>query len=324
MSHDKFQAIKQEILTEIKKWDTIIIHRHERPDPDALGSQVGLAEMLRASFPDKTVFTAGEDNESLVFLAVMEAPTDKDYDDALVIVTDTANKPRIDDKRALELSKRLIKIDHHPADDKYGDIQWVDPSASSCSEMIASLWQAFPEELVMNAKAARLMYGGIVGDTNRFLYSVTSPETMRIAAALMEHDFSHTDLNNQMNEIGPEVAKLIGYVLENVQVTENGTAHIILTQETLDRFDLTDEHTHQVVPLPGTIVGVINWGIFVQQADGTYRCRLRSKGPIINEIAKEHDGGGHPLASGANAQDTEEIQVIVDKFDQAAKAYRSK
>ena len=91
-----------------------------------------------------------------------------------------------------------------------------------------------------------------------------------------------------------------------------------------DRFDLTDEHTHKVVPLPGTIVGVINWGIFVQQTDGTYRCRLRSKGPIINEIAKEHDGGGHPLASGANAQDTEEIQVIVDKFDQAAKAYRSK
>ena len=138
MSHDKFQAIKQEILTEIKKWDTIIIHRHERPDPDALGSQVGLAEMLHASFPDKTVFTAGEDNESLDFLAVMEAPMDKDYDDALVIVTDTANKPRIDDKRALELSKRLIKIDHHPADDQYGDIQWVDPSASSCSEMIAS------------------------------------------------------------------------------------------------------------------------------------------------------------------------------------------
>lgn len=322
MSHDKFQELKQQIVTEIKKWDTIIIHRHERPDPDALGSQGGLAELIRASFPEKTVYTAGENNASLAFLGEMETPEDADYEEALVIVTDTANQPRVDDKRALNNAKRLIKIDHHPDEDKYGDIQWVDPSASSCSEMITDLWASFPEEFVLTDKAAHLLYAGIVGDTNRFLYNSTSPKTMRLAAELMEKDFSHTDLNNTMNEIGPAVAKLIGYVLENLEVSEYGTAHIILTQEILDRFELTDEHTHQVVPLPGTVAGVLNWGIFVQQPDGSYRCRLRSKGPIINEIAKQHDGGGHPLASGANAKDIDEIKIIVEKFNQAAKAYR--
>ena len=321
MSHDKFQEIKQQILTEIKKWDTIIIHRHERSDPDALGSQVGLAKLIQASFPEKTVYTAGEDNASLAFLAEMEPPKDSDYENALVIVTDTANQPRVDDKRALEQSKRLIKIDHHPDEDRYGDIQWVDPSASSCSEMIADLWVTFPTELVMPAEAARLLYGGIVGDTNRFLYNSTSPKTMRIAAELMEQDFSHTDLNNTMNEIGPAVAKLIGYVLENLEVSENGTAYIILTKDLLERFNLIDEDTHQVVPLPGTVAGVLNWGVFVQQKDGGFRCRLRSKGPIINEIAKEHGGGGHPLASGANAKDLAEINVIVEKFNQAAIDY---
>lgn len=324
MSHDKFQEIKQQILTEIKKWDTIIIHRHERSDPDALGSQVGLAKLIRASFPEKTVYTAGENNASLAFLAEMEPPKDSDYEDALVIVTDTANQPRVDDKRALENSKRLIKIDHHPDEDKYGDIQWVDPSASSCSELIADLWATFPEEFVLTGEAARLLYAGIVGDTNRFLYNATSPKTMRLAADLMEQEFSHTELNNTMNEIGPAVAKLIGYVLENIDVSENGTAHIILTQETLDRFDLIDEDTHQVVSLPGRIAGVVNWGIFVQQEDGGYRCRLRSKGPIINEIAKQHGGGGHPLASGANAKDLDEISVILEKFNEAAIEYKMK
>lgn len=324
MSHDKFQEIKQQILTEIKKWNTIIIHRHQRSDPDALGSQVGLAKLIQASFPEKKVYTAGEDNASLAFLGEMEPPEDSDYDDALVIVTDTANQPRVDDKRALEKSKRLIKIDHHPDEDKYGDIQWVDPSASSCSELIADLWLTFKDEFVMTGETARLLYAGIVGDTNRFLYNSTSSKTMRIAAELMEQEFSHTELNNTMNEVGPSVAKLIGYVLENLEVSENGTAHIILTQETLDRFELIDEDTHQVVALPGTIAGVVNWGVFVQQKDGGFRCRLRSKGPIINEIAKQHGGGGHPLASGANAKDHDEIKDIVEKFNQAAIEYKTK
>lgn len=317
MNEDKFYEIKKQILLEINKWDTVIIHRHERPDPDALGSQGGLAELIKASFPDIEVFTAGEDNRTLEFFTTMNQPEVSDYEDALVIIVDTANTPRIDGEEALAHGNKIIKIDHHPDEDRYGDIQWVDPTASSCSEMITDLWQTFPKELLLSDEGARLLYGGIVGDTNRFLYDATTPKTMRLAAALMEKDFSHTALNNQMNEINPHVAKLVGYVLENLQVSENGVGSIILTHEILDRFGLEDEDTHKVVSLPGSIAGVLSWGIFVQQEDNTFRCRLRSKGPIINEIAKEHDGGGHPLASGANAADETEIKQILAEFEQA-------
>lgn len=321
MSQETYMETKKAILEEIKKWDKIIIHRHERSDPDALGSQIGLADLIQTSFPEKTVYTAGEDNQSLAYLGVMNPPTDEDYDDALVIITDTANRPRVDDKRGLKLAKHLIKIDHHPDEDQYGDIQWVDTTASSCSEMIADFWRTFPEELELSSTGARLLYAGIVGDTNRFLYDATTPKTMQLASELMKLDFSHTDLNHKMNEIVPKVAQLIGYVLENIQVSDNGVAHIILTQDILKRFGLQDEDTHQVVALPGSIAGVLNWGIFVQQENGKYRCRLRSKGPVINQIAKEHGGGGHPLASGANAADLDEINVILEKFEQVASDY---
>lgn len=323
MQTDQFLDIKQDILKEIKKWDKVIIHRHERSDPDALGSQNGLAELIRTSFPDKTVFTAGEDNQSLDFMNFMERPSDEDYKDSLVIVVDTANQPRVDDKRALKMAARLVKIDHHPDEDQYGDLQWVNADASSCSEMITEFWQTFPDELELSDEGARLLYAGIVGDTNRFLYSATSPKTMRLAASLMEKNFSHTDLNNTMDEIGPEVSQLIGYVLENLNVSENGVAHVILTQETLKKYNLTDEETHKVVPLPGQIAGVYNWAVFVEQTDETFRCRLRSKGPIINEIAKQHGGGGHPLASGANAKDLDEINVILEKFEKASIAFQN-
>lgn len=324
MTTDKFYSVKEQIVSEIKKADTIIVHRHQRPDPDAIGSQVGLAELITTSFPDKTIYTAGEENQSLAFLARMNPPAVTDYEGALVIITDTANSPRIDGAEALAHGNKIIKIDHHPDEDQYGDIEWVDPSASSTSEMITDLWVTLSDELSLSDEGAKLLYAGIVGDTNRFLYQATSPKTMRLAAKLMEKDFSHTDLNNQMNEIHPKVSKLIGYVLENLKVSENGVASIILTQETLDEFGLSDEDTHQVVSLPGSIAGVLNWGIFVQQKDGSYRCRLRSKGPVINEIAKEHNGGGHPLASGADAKNLAEIEEILSKFEQAAIDFKKK
>lgn len=146
--------VVKEILTKIKAYQTIIIHRHQRPDPDAIGSQVGLAEILRASFPDKDIYQAGGPVEGLEFLAEMDTVSDEAYQNALVIVTDTANSPRISDDR-YQLGAELIKIDHHPNDEPYGDLVWVNTKASSCSEIIADFYDLNQDELIMNDNAAR-------------------------------------------------------------------------------------------------------------------------------------------------------------------------
>jgi len=305
--------IKKQILETVKKWDKIIVHRHVRPDPDAVGSQTGLAELIKTSFPDKKVLTAGENPGDLDFMAVPDQLSEEDYKGALVIVTDTANTARIDGEN-YQLAEDFIKIDHHPLDDSYGTVEWVNTQASSCSEMIADFWLTFQDELVLSDNGARLLYGGIVGDTGRFQYDNTTSYTMEVASKLMEFDFRHTDFLNQLNTIKPEVAALMGYALENVKVSEEGVGHLILDRDILAYLKLEDSDTSKVVGLPGSIEGVEAWGIFVEQKDGSYRCRLRSKGPVINGIAKEHDGGGHPLASGANAKDLDEIQEILEKF----------
>lgn len=314
-------TVQSEILAEIKKYDRIIIHRHQRPDPDALGSQVGLAEILRATFPQKEIYQVGETVEGLRFLAEMQIVDDQVYEGALVIVTDTANAPRISDDR-FKLGEKLIKIDHHPNDEPYGDLVWVDTKASSCSEMITEFALMFPNELTLNTSAARLLYAGIVGDTGRFLYPATTARTLEISADLRRYPFDASALNREIEQMPMKVAKLSGYLYQNIQVDENGAGKVILSQELLSQYGIDDSETAAVVSLPGVIDEVLAWGIFVQQPEGYYRVRLRSKGPIINELAKKHHGGGHPLASGASAKDLAEVAEIYDEIKEICHAYQ--
>lgn len=286
-----------------------------RPDPDAIGSQAGLKEVIQHNYPDKEVYIVGDDPGDLSFLSSMDSIESDTYSNALVIVVDTANTDRISDRNYSE-GKDIIKIDHHPNEEPYGSIQWVDASSSSTCELIADLVKSTPE-LTLNSEAARLLYAGIVGDTNRFLYPATSTKTMELAGFLMEQEFSHTEVNDAMNQVELKIARLKGYVLQNLQVNSVGVGHIVLTKKILKDFDLVDSDTSAVVSLPGGIQGIEAWVIFVQQQNKAYRCRIRSKRTVINEIAKKHEGGGHPLASGANAKDEKEISEILNELTDA-------
>jgi len=303
--------ICHQILEKIKAYDTIIIHRHMKPDPDALGSQIGLKALLEHHFPEKTIKAVGFNEPTLTWLAEMDQVDDTDYQGALAIICDTANTARIDDKRYTQ-ADTIIKIDHHPNDEVYGDLVWVDTNSSSASEMIALFAEA--TNLVLSDYAAKMLCAGIIGDTGRFLYPSTSVRTLRVASQLREHNFDYAELTRKMDTMSFKIAKLQGYVYDHLEVDENGAARVILTQEILKKYDVTDAETAAIVGAPGRIDTVSLWGIFVEQADGHYRVRLRSKFVPINEVAKEHDGGGHPLASGANSYSVEENELIYQKL----------
>ncbi len=298
--------IIKSIVNSIKEFDTIIIHRHQRPDPDAIGSQMGLANIIKESFPSKNVYCVGKQYHGFDWLGTADEIADEVYKDALVIVCDTANQPRVDDERYNQ-GKKMIKIDHHPNDDQFGDIMWIHEDASSTSELIYDLY-ANSEDLRINAEAGRCLYAGIVGDTGRFKYPSTTAHTFEVAAGLAKLDFSTNAINQIESEIDIPLARLSAYVYQNIEIMDSGAAYIVLSNEVLEPFELGDDSTSAVVPLPGNINAVKAWAIFVQQKDGTYRIRLRSKGPVINELAKQFGGGGHPLASGAVAKDDEEIK----------------
>ena len=187
----------EQILGAIKEFDTIIIHRHVRPDPDALGSQGGLGTILQESFPEKNIYTVGYNEPSLAYLRVMDDIEDSVYENALVIVCDTANQERVDDQRYTK-GKMLIKIDHHPNEDPYGDITWVDTTASSTSEMIYEFYNYGKDKGLKITKEAAPYFSRNCWRYRSFLIPEYDSKTLRYVSELVDMGVKFTDLYNEM------------------------------------------------------------------------------------------------------------------------------
>lgn len=299
----------EEILNKIKQYETIIIHRHVRPDPDAYGSQLGLKYILQDTFPEKKIYAVGQSEPTLEFIGELDDISDDTYNDALVIVCDTANAPRIDDER-YSTGKALIKIDHHPPVDSYADINFVNTDASSTSEMIFDLNTAWNlNDSNVSERASRVLYLGIVGDTGRFLFDNTTTHTMEVAAQLMTKEFERNKLLNQLSEHDPELLHFQGYILQNFKYDGEGFCSIKITKDILEQFDLKPNEASLFVNTVSDIKGLKAW-VFAVDEGKEIRCRIRSKGIQINHIAAKYNGGGHPNASGASVYSWEEFEAL--------------
>ncbi|MEC2159861.1 DHH family phosphoesterase [Virgibacillus halodenitrificans] len=312
--------ITRQILDDIRAFDTIIIHRHVRPDPDALGSQGALMELIKENFPEKKVYVVGEEDPSLTFLVRMDTIEEEVYEGALVIVCDTANAARICDQR-YDLGEKLIKIDHHPNVDTYGDLRWVDTNASSTSEMIYEFYLELQDQLSMNVKAARLIYAGIVGDTGRFLFPSTTTKTFHYAAELVAYDFDRTALYDGIYSMKESIARMRGYILTNYTLSPEGMSTVKLTRDILNEFGVSPVDTGQLVGVLGEVEGIKAWVFFIEEED-LIRVRFRSKGPIVNDIAAKYNGGGHPMAAGASVPTWEEAEKVINDLHIACSDYK--
>lgn len=306
--------MKKQIIETIELYEEIIILRHVRPDPDAYGSQMGLKELILTNYPEKKVYADGEHDVALTYLGIPDRITKEDYKNALVIITDTGNTERIDSSHYLE-GAFILKIDHHPDVDQYGDLRWVDTTASSTSEMIVELFEYGRKQYnwQMPNAAARFLFAGIVGDTGRFMYPSTTVQTFQRASELLKFEFDRGALFDGMYEVDRKVLNLQGYIYQNFILDESGAAYIKIDKATLNKFNVSPSESSQLVSALGNVKGICAWTMFIEE-EHLIRVRLRSKGPVINTLAAEYGGGGHPLASGASVHSWEEADELIEKL----------
>ena len=313
----------KKILEKIKEYDRIIIFRHKRPDGDAVGSTLGLREILSLSFPEKEVVTLNADySDYVAFLGDEDAARpDEFYTTALGIVIDTATAERISNKN-YTLCKELIKIDHHIEVEAYGNLSWVEEERSSASEMIAAFYDAFRDELKINKDAATYIYTGMVTDSGRFRFRSVSGETMRLAGMLLDLGIDTDTLYANLYMKDFDSLKFQAYVYKKMKMTENGVVYLHVDRAMQKKFDLTSETAGTAVSFMESIKNSLIWIAFIDNADGSIRARLRSRFVTINEIAERYHGGGHACASGATVYSKKEMKALIAEADAHLKHYK--
>jgi len=306
----------------IKKYDSIVIARHVGADPDALGSQMALKDSILATFPNKNVYAVGSPASRFKYLGGLDSVPEEIISKSLLIVTDTPNKKRVDGYIDAAYS---IKIDHHPFVEKFCDIEWIDDTACSASQMVMEL--IFNTGLVLNEKVAEKLYIGVIADTNRFLFSYTSSKTFALVSRLIrESGIDFTPLYESLYLRPLKEVKFEGYIANNLTVTPNGFAYLKVTQDILDEFGVDAATAGNMVNNFNFIEDFVAWGMFsIDKGNGdTIRGSIRSRGPIINTVCEEFGGGGHKLASGVRLKDFDEVDLIIDALDKACLEYKSK
>ena len=315
--------IKKRILNKIEKYDTIIISRHTRPDGDAVGSTMGFAELIRATYPEKRVFLDNEDySEFMAFLGDEGAhPTDEDYMSALVIVLDTGSTSRISNKRYSK-GKELIKIDHHIYDVDYGNISWVEEERSSVCEMIADFYNTFKAKLTLPVHAAECIYTGMVTDSGRFRFRGTSSETMRLAGMLIDAGIDLERIYAALGAEDFETVKFRASLTSKIKLTESGVAHLHISNALRKRHGISQEDASNSVSLMEHIKGSLIWLAFIENDDKSIRVRLRSRFVEVQKLAAKYHGGGHACASGATVYSREEEEALISDADLILKEFK--
>ena len=214
----------KDILKQIKKYDTIVVARHIGADPDALGSQFAMKELITLNFPNKKVYAIGSLAARFKFMGSTDKIDNVNINEALLIVLDTPDIKRIDGVDDITQYAEVVKIDHHPFIDRMGKYEYVE-EASSTSQLIFKF--ILDNKLRMSKKIAENIYVGIIGDTDRFLHDYTTIETYELVTKLLElTKIDFTKLYPLVYSRPLSEVRLQGYIYQNLILTENQVAYI--------------------------------------------------------------------------------------------------
>ena len=302
------------VLQEIKNADRIIIHRHSKPDGDALGSQIGLKHLILENFPGKEVYMVGDPAGRYAFMkdSVMDEIPDSLYEGSLAVILDLAARHLVSDDR-YSLAKRTVRIDHHIYCETFTDVEVVDTSYESCCGLVTEF--AVESGLTINHEAAEALFTGMVTDSGRFRYDSTTSRTFRQAATLMEHDIDLNELYHNLYVDDYERMKVRAQFLLKIQFTGANVAYIYTTKEEVEALHMdTFSISRGMVGTMSDIRGVDIWVNFTETEDSVL-CELRSSRFNINPIAVKYGGGGHAKASGATLHSRDEAMAMLHDLD---------
>jgi bifunctional oligoribonuclease and PAP phosphatase NrnA len=311
----------QQIVDAIRSRHRFVISSHARPDGDSIGSQLAAAYALRDLGKVVTIVNADRAPQPIMQFPGVGSITIADrvegeYDAAIIMECGDLARTGV---AGLDRSL-VINIDHHPGNTGYGQINWFDPAAAACGEMVFDLVEALGVPLTV--EIATHIYLAILTDTGSFHYSSISTRTFDICRATLEAGVDPVAVARNVydsNNMGR--LKLFGAVLSAMQLDPTGRIAIVyLDHEMARAAGGTYDDTEGLINLPLTVKEIQAVVFFKQMEGEEYRVSMRSKGEIdIGAVAKEFSGGGHKNAAGCTVKGGIDAlqKMFVEKIEDA-------
>ena len=303
----------------IRAGDRFLLTTHENPDGDALGSLLATHRILEALGKDSVMFLTAKEFPLPVeyrFLPLEEVfhEPPADIADRLVVFLDCGNIDRMPVDFLQNGENRVINIDHHHDNTRFGSVNLVDVDASCTAEIVYDL--AGLLDVQLTPEIANALYVGLVTDTGKFMYENTDARSHRMAAGLIEAGVQVNEIYRRLYEHAPiEKLKLLARALQGITLSDRGRLAVTyISKEDYEATGGSEALTEGIIDHLRTIDGTLVAAVVRDQADGGRAARkvsMRSTdGQVdVSAIARVHGGGGHRRAAGFGT-DLEYEQVV--------------
>lgn len=305
----QYRSDLREAAEFIRSRDDFLVVSHVNPDGDATGSATAMAGILQSLGKKVTLVNEGETPEKFLFLPFSQQihnyslkPLDRTF--TSVIAVDSADRERLGNVTACFANEaKILNIDHHPTNDRYGDVNAICENAAATAVVIFDLLKEM--DIPMNRDIAQCLYTGLLTDTGGFRYSNTSSRVFEIASELVRYDVSPAKVAERCLEtITYPHVKLLQEALTTLEVEENGlVASIEVTQEMLNRTQASEEDVEGIVNYARNLQGVEVGLLFKERNHDEVKVSFRSNSSVdVSAIAQAFGGGGHIRASGCTVR----------------------
>lgn len=313
--------VLSQVIEVIENKQNFAITTHVRPDGDGIGSSLGLCWLLRSLGKNAEVVLRDDIPVSYQQLPGADqikktAELNGKYDAVFVIECSDINRPGI---RNLE-QQTVVNIDHHATCEHFGQINWIDSTASAVGEMIYNLCKAIGGRVTK--EIAECVYLALVTDTGSFHFPNTTDRTLKVASELVKVGVKPANISEAVySSYSWSRIELMRQVLATVKRDQTGrVAWMRQTLEMAARADASDGDNNGFVNIPLAAREVLAVAYMREVQPGAYRVSLRSKGDInVARVAEKFGGGGHKNAAGCRVEgDWDELEREIVAALQAA------
>lgn len=303
----------ENIIDYINRSNDFIVTSHISPDGDNIGSTLSMYNSLKKL--KKNVYYVLDDTppKNLEFLLkdvnILKS-NEFNIDKFNIISLDCGDRKRIClSDEIKDKAQKIICIDHHASNDKYGDFNYIDTNASSTCELVYNVLVAYNKKYnidLIDENIATFLYTGLVTDTGNFMYSNTHPTSFDMAKNLLLKGAKKENIiQNIFQSNSANYYKLLGEALNTLDIIDNKVACISINKEMLKRniisFNDVDGITSYTRDIEGVEVGIL----LKEKKDNEIKVSLRSKSYVdVSKIAQSFGGGGHIKAAGCTIYDT--------------------